>query len=129
MYLIRKLFRGDELRDDELLMILIGTADKARSAAWDLVKKGGLTKFVDEASPDKLTAFEGLGETKVGRLMAVAEIARRVREEDRERDRRSRSSRTIPLWSNSVELVLDRSVAKIALRYADADPPRRKGRR
>ncbi len=38
MYLIRKLVRGDELRDDELLMILIGTADKARSAAWDLAQ-------------------------------------------------------------------------------------------
>ena len=71
---------ADKLSDAELLSIIIGTGIKGKSAekiAEELLTKFGSFKGMSNQFLERFLSIKGLGDTKVIRIAAVFEIAKR----------------------------------------------------
>ncbi|NLB69285.1 MAG: DNA repair protein RadC [Lentisphaerae bacterium] len=87
-----RLRAGGHLADHELLAIIIGKGvkgsnviDVAKAIIKDFETLSNLTK----ASIEELKKYDGIGEVKAIEILAVLEIAKRVRENQRDSDARS----------------------------------------
>lgn len=69
------------LSDVDLIAVLLGTGTQGRSAsalAIDLIERLGGLRGLAGAHPFELAAILGIGEAKAARLLAAAEVGRRV---------------------------------------------------
>lgn len=72
---------ADKLSDAELLSILIGTGIKGKSAekiAEEILAKFGSFKGMANQPLEKFLKIKGLGDTKIIRIAAAFEFARRI---------------------------------------------------
>lgn len=72
---------ADKLSDAEVLSILIGTGIKGKSAekiAEEILAKYGSFKGMENQPLEKFLKIKGLGDTKIIRIAAAFEFARRI---------------------------------------------------
>lgn len=72
---------AESLSDTELLSIIIGVGVKdmpAEKIAEEIIKKFGSFRGMSDQPFDKFYRIKGIGETKIVRIAAVFEIARRI---------------------------------------------------
>lgn len=108
----RRILRGDQLEDRELLVLLWGAgsgsaADAISNRAEGLLEAaGGLEGWVDSTTP-QLLRRRGISGARAARLLAAAEIARRARSDSRPRDLDAVALSALDLVAVALESIAD----------------------